>query len=307
MLQQGDPGVVARVALRRALEAVVALHLDGMPFDVTDGLFEIGAGAFMGHGAAVPIQLIGGHAVHPARRGQSVGGQLKVVGSDRGADVGIVRRLVWAETDISVRAKHLALPEIGGQFDEEGSHRRQYVDVVTALIEELRACRILVDYDELQRRLFQLLHSREEHKGSCRRCATRLRRGKSLPTPLPQLPPGADPNDPETWRIEDLVFDRVCRQLRAVGDGLAWRVSGYDRRYIIALSSNESPGPIVGKAGLPAELGAAVEMRNRGSLGLLHDITNCLRIGDVTEFTPGEPKLLYEIKSSPNANTRVPS
>jgi EmrB/QacA subfamily drug resistance transporter len=66
------------------------------------------------------------HAVHPARRGQSVGGQLKVAGSDRGADVGLVRRLVWAETDISVRAKHLALPEIGGQFDEEGSHRRQY-------------------------------------------------------------------------------------------------------------------------------------------------------------------------------------
>jgi hypothetical protein len=25
--------------------------------------------------------------------------------------------------------------------------------------------------------------------------------------PLPQLPPGADPGDPETWRIEDLVFD----------------------------------------------------------------------------------------------------
>src|SRR5579859_4794332 len=114
------------------------------------------------------------------------------------------------------------------------------ISVVAALIAELRACRTLVDYDELQRRLFQFLYSREEHKGNCRRCATRLRRGKTLPTPLPQLPPGAAPSDPDTWRIEDLVFDRICRQLRAVGDALAWRVSQYDRRYIIAASSNQS-------------------------------------------------------------------
>ena len=93
----------------------------------------------------------------------------------------------------------------------------------------------------------------------------------------------------------------MCRQLRAVGDALAWRVSGYDRRYVIALSSNDSPGPMAGKTGLPHELGAAVEMRNQGSFGLLHDLTNCLRIGDITEFKPDGSRLLWEIKSSPNA------
>lgn len=41
--------------------------------------------------------------------------------------------------------------------------------VVVALIQELRACRTPVDYDEFQRRLFQVLPSREEHKGECRR------------------------------------------------------------------------------------------------------------------------------------------
>ena len=56
--------------------------------------------------------------------------------------------------------------------------------------EGARVCRTIVDYDEIQRRLFQLLRIREEHKASCRRCAACLHRGKSLPKPLPQLPDG---------------------------------------------------------------------------------------------------------------------
>jgi len=181
--------------------------------------------------------------------------------------------------------------------------QRATAGLVTGLIQELRACRTPVDYDEFQRRLFQILHSREEHKGECRRCVHRLQRGKRLPDPLPQLPPTADPGDPETWRIEDLVFDRICHQLRAVGDGLAWRASGYDRRYVIALSSNAATGTMAGNSGLPSELGTAAAMRAAGSFGLLHDLTNCLRIGDITEFRPDGSKLLYEIKSSPNAKT----
>lgn len=175
------------------------------------------------------------------------------------------------------------------------------VDVVESLIGHLRQCRTFEQYDEFQRELFQYLHHREQHRSECRRCAARLRRGRPLPEPLPQLPPGVNPHDPETWRIEDLVFDRVCRQLRAVGDALAWRASGYDRKYVIALSSNASPGAMAGKTGLPAELGAATELRKSGSFPLLHDLTNCLRIGDITEFKPDGSKLLYEIKSSPTA------
>jgi hypothetical protein len=181
--------------------------------------------------------------------------------------------------------------------------QRATARLVAALIRELRVCRTPVDYDEFQRRLFQALHSREVHKGQCRRCAHRLQRGKRLPDPLPQLPEGADPGDPETWRIEDLVYDRICHQLRAVGDGLAWRASGYDRRYVIALSSNAATGTMAGNTGLPRELDAAAAIRATGSFGLLHDLTNCLRIGDITEFRPDGSKLLYEIKSSPNAKT----
>ena len=41
------------------------VHLDGMPFDIANGLFEIGAGTFIGHGASVPVELIRSHAVIP--------------------------------------------------------------------------------------------------------------------------------------------------------------------------------------------------------------------------------------------------
>jgi len=116
-----------------------------------------------------------------------------------------------------------------------------------------------------------------------------------------KLPDGADPEDPETWRIEDLVCDRICRQFRAVGDALAWRATGNDRLYILALSNNPSPGPVTSKEGLDFELGAAVEMRRQGRFGLLHDLTNCLRIADLTEFHADGGKLLYEIKKNRNA------
>lgn len=175
------------------------------------------------------------------------------------------------------------------------------VRVLAALIEELRACRTFDQLDDFQRRLFQYLYEVQTHQGEVRRCQKRLSRGKALTFDASKLPTGADPQDPETWRIEDLVCDRICRQFRAVGDGLAWRASGNDRLYILALSNNPSPGPMTSKAGLDYELGAAVEMRRRGCFGLLHDVTNCLRIADLTEFYADGGKLLYEIKKNPHA------
>ena len=58
---------------------------------------------------------------------------------------------------------------------------------------------------------------------------------------------------------------------------------------------------MIAKEGLDYELGAAVEMRRQGRFGLLHDLTNCLRIADLTEFHPDGMKLLYEIKKNPSA------
>ena len=55
--------------------------------------------------------------------------------------------------------------------------------------------------------------------------------------PTEYLPPlnRRDPGTIEAWAFEELVFERIARQLRVVGDGLAWRRFGYDRRIIFVL------------------------------------------------------------------------
>jgi adenylosuccinate lyase len=41
------------------------------------------------------------------------------------------------------------------------------------------------------------------------------------------------------------VFERVWRQLKSIGDALAWRAFGYDHPVIVALSRNQSAGPML--------------------------------------------------------------
>jgi hypothetical protein len=47
------------------------------------------------------------------------------------------------------------------------------------------------------------------------------------------------------------VCERVDRQLRSIGDALAWQVFSYDRRVIIAFSRNQVPGPMAGRQAWP--------------------------------------------------------
>jgi hypothetical protein len=77
---------------------------------------------------------------------------------------------------------------------------------------------------------------------------------------------------------------------------MAWRVFGFQRRNIIALCQNAPPGVMAGKAGLAAERAFGED----GQFAILHDLTNCLRIGDVTVFgnEDGSFKTL-EVKSDP--------
>ena len=85
-------------------------------------------------------------------------------------------------------------------------------------------------------------------------------------------------------RAEQFAAGRASRQLRTIGDSLAWMVTGGDRRAITALSQNDGPGRIFGKGetGLEAELRAVNAFWGQGHFSLLHDVTNCLRIDDIT-------------------------
>jgi hypothetical protein len=182
--------------------------------------------------------------------------------------------------------------------------QQETANIVAQLITWLRACETPEDCFEFQGYLFRYLYDVEERRGQCSRVLKRLRRGQSLPAAVPP-PPSGDPTKLETWELAAYVFERLARQLRTVGDGFAWTCFGYDRRIILALSCNDSPGPMYGKDGLPYELGAIQELwKTKQHFALHHDLTNCLRIADLTEFTATGQRLFHEIKAKPHTEKK---
>lgn len=107
-----------------------------------------------------------------------------------------------------------------------------------------------------------------------------------------------DSRDSSDWELERITACRVVRQLREVGDGLAWRIHRYDRRLIVALSDHDAPGPLVNKAGLPSEIGRVVHrFQDTGQFSLLHDLTTVLRHHDLTEVHANGYRELREVKT----------
>jgi len=174
---------------------------------------------------------------------------------------------------------------------------------VVRLINQLRACENEADLYELQQDLLAALLAVEEHRHGCSRVVKRFGDGKGVPADAVEIRGPGSPREPETWEIERDVCERVGRQLRAVGDALAWRVFDYQRNFIVVLSRNEPPGPMAGKAGLFAEREFIHETwRNDGHFAILHDLTSCLRIGDTTIFEPGHV-VVREIKTNERRRT----
>lgn len=163
------------------------------------------------------------------------------------------------------------------------------VEVITRLLDELRSLERLPDYYTFQRKLFGVIWEADTLRGEARRQTKRLADGKRVEDCFTH-----------DWALEMLVHERIGRQLRSVGDALAWRLFGFDRRIIMALSRNDPAGPLTSKAGLEREIGEVQHTwQNDGVFALLHDLTNCLRIADVTKFTAEMP-MLVEVKTNPN-------
>lgn len=180
------------------------------------------------------------------------------------------------------------------------------VPLITQLITWLRECKTPEDCYEFQRELFARLYEVEERRAQCSRVIKRFADGKKPPGDVPPPPSvSGGASQLPAWQLESFVFERLARQIRTVGDGFAWTCFGYDRRIILALCRNASPGPMYGKTGLPYELGAINELwESRGHFALHHDLTNCLRIADLTEFTADGRRLLHEVKAKPRAERR---
>ena len=172
-------------------------------------------------------------------------------------------------------------------------HPRQLAAVarVAQLIETLRTLRRPVDYFEFQGDLFRTVYEAQQKQAAASRNFKRARSGRGHTSKEVQL--------------ELAVSDRIVRQLRSVGDALAWRAFNYDRRIFLVLSQNAPVSPMVNKPGLEYELGQVVEIwKQENTFTLLHDLTNTLRIADLTKFTKDGPRLIEVKKNSAGPTPR---
>lgn len=95
--------------------------------------------------------------------------------------------------------------------------------------------------------------------------------------------------------IELLFWRRACIQLRAIGDGLAWKFLAFDRARIVLLGRNQRPGLIVGKEGSIDEWAACEEHWNAGRPALLTALTNQITVCDLLA-ADGDTLLANEVK-----------
>ncbi len=173
--------------------------------------------------------------------------------------------------------------------------------VLASLIQQLRDCETVEAGVAFQQDLLTRLLEIERDRQGFKRAVDRMTKRKAPHREAPEPQSGRDPADVGTWVFERDVCERLGRQLRSVGDALAWRVFGFHRAFILALSRNSPPGPMYGKAGLETERERVEQAwKEDGAFALLHDLTNCLRIGDLTVFDDVKSPRTLEIKKNPN-------
>jgi len=173
--------------------------------------------------------------------------------------------------------------------------------VLADLIQQLRACANVKDGYEFQHALLSHLNKADTARAAFAQAVKRIRSGKSPQRGAPDPQSGLDPSRLETWQLERDVCERLVRQLKCVGDALAWRVFGFQRKHIIALCQNASPGAFADKAGRAAELVHVERAYSEdGKFAILHDLTNGLRIGDVTIFDNDGTFKTIEVKTNPS-------
>jgi hypothetical protein len=147
---------------------------------------------------------------------------------------------------------------------------------ITRFIQALRGAKSDADYVDIQLRLREELLRAQKELMNARRNMNRSERGKAVPPPMMT-----------SWADDEQLWERIEKQYRAVGDAIVWSRVGFDRRYILAYSRNADPGPFAARlVGADAELDRVRQLwKDRREFAILHDLTNCVRIADITVFT----------------------
>jgi hypothetical protein len=101
-------------------------------------------------------------------------------------------------------------------------------------------------------------------------------------------------------RSRILLRDDVIQHMtRCLADALVWRAARYDRALFAVAGDGERVGRFPGEDGAKAERDQAQEIWDSGALPFFNDLTNCLRVGDLTVlYEDGGVPQLREIKRS---------
>jgi hypothetical protein len=175
--------------------------------------------------------------------------------------------------------------------------------VLADLIQQLRDCADVKDGYEFQQALLSRIDAAGTARAAFAQAVQRMDDGKAPQRGAPEPQSGLDDSRMETWQLERDVCERLVRQFKCVGDALAWRVFGFQRKHIVALCQNPPPGAFAGKAGRAAELARLERAYSQdGEFAILHDLTNCLRIGDVTIFANDGTYKTIEVKTNPTGS-----
>ncbi len=110
----------------------------------------------------------------------------------------------------------------------------------------------------------------------------------------------------DDWVRSEKFAQVIRKNVRNIGDCIAWKLLGYNRAWIGVLGDKEPIGKIEMNVSLENELSNLYsEMMMEGNLALLNDLTNVIRTGDITIKTKDNKYRLREIKSSENKDKRT--
>jgi hypothetical protein len=112
-------------------------------------------------------------------------------------------------------------PELLGKLVTHPAQLRA-VERIAGLLANLDSLETPQDFNEFQRSLFAEVFQAYARRAQCSQSGKRLKTGKS-PQADVEPPEDVGLDDPvEAWQFEEFVYERVARQFRSVGDGLAW-------------------------------------------------------------------------------------
>jgi hypothetical protein len=164
--------------------------------------------------------------------------------------------------------------------------QRAHVAILAERIDALRKAKSDQSLVELQEDLIERMMTAQADQDAAKRQQVKLARQRN-----------ADPAEVQRADAELVVADRIVRQLRAIGDGIAWHTARFHRQTFVVTAHEPGGGPIYGKQGWVSEVARARDIwQSTGEVAIINGLTNCLRAADVTVFGKSGVRL-EEVKS----------